>query len=679
MTLLSLLLCMLACDLEQPDRPVYPGKTWDTRAPEQVGLTQTPLDALRALVGGHGCVVRHGFLVYTWGDVSRSGDIASAVKPIISTLLMMAIQEGRLKSVDDLVADFEPRLRTLNGGKHKDMTWRHLASQTSGYGLAEAPGKAYAYNDYALALYYDTLTQKVFKEDGTRVLKERLADVLRFEDKYTFEAFGKKDRPGRLAVSVRDLARFGLLTLRGGRWDGKQVLRPDLLRLAVGSPLDAGTPLTSGKELPMLPGQRTLGGGKNITPTGPGFYSFNWWLNTTDQKGRRLFADLPPDTYVAAGHGGKRMLWIIPSLDLIVCWNDAKIDDFDRSPADPKTVCNQAARLIRDAVLDGKGKDGGTRLGVKGTQFTINGRPTFLLGISYYGALGAPEKFIRRDLQEIKKRGFNWIRVWATWAAFDHDVSAVDAEGKPRKSYLEKLKGLVAECDRLGLVVDVTLSRGNAVTGPARLQTLEAHRRAVETLVAALRPYRNWYLDLSNERSLKDKRFTGIEDLKELRAVVRKLDPDRLVTASHVGDPGKEDLIAYLREAKLDFVSPHRARNAKSPAATKGAAQKTLALMAELKLTAPLHYQEPFRRGFGKYQPVAADYATDLRGAIEGGAAGWCFHNGDDRGDPKGRRRSFDMRKQRLFEQLDEEEREALKLIERVVKPRGESSSPAGE
>ena len=43
------------------------------------------------------------------------------------------------------------------GGKDASITWRHLASQTSGYGLGEAPGKAYAYNDSALALYYDTL------------------------------------------------------------------------------------------------------------------------------------------------------------------------------------------------------------------------------------------------------------------------------------------------------------------------------------------------------------------------------------------------------------------------------------------------------------------------------------------------------------------------------------------
>jgi CubicO group peptidase (beta-lactamase class C family) len=328
----------------------YPGATWEVRTPEQVGLSRDRLDALRDLVGGRGCVVRHGYLVYTWGDVAQSADVASAVKPVISTLLLMAVQEGKLGSVDDHVAEFEPRLRMLNSGKDAAMTWRHLASQTSGYGLAEPPGQAYSYNDYALALYYDTLMRQVFREEGTRVLKTRLADALQFEDRVSFEAFGSEDRPGRLAISPRDFARFGLLYLRGGRWRDRQLIRPELLRMAISSPIPADTPLAVGAEAEMLPGQRTLGGGKSITPVGPGYYSFNWWLNRADARGRRLYVDAPPDTYVASGHGGKRALWVIPTLDLLVTWNGSEIDDHDTSPGNPNTLSNQAARLMRESV-----------------------------------------------------------------------------------------------------------------------------------------------------------------------------------------------------------------------------------------------------------------------------------------------------------------------------------------
>jgi endo-1,4-beta-mannosidase len=304
-----------------------------------------------------------------------------------------------------------------------------------------------------------------------------------------------------------------------------------------------------------------------------------------------------------------------------------------------------------------------TRLGTHAASFTINGKPTFLRGISYYGALGAAEESIQRDLADVKRLGFNWIRVWATWAAFGNDVSAVDSDGQARESFLSKLQWLVAECDRQGIVVDVTLSRGNGTTGPARLQSLDAHRRAVETITQALKPYRNWYLDLANERNIRDKRFVSFEELKDLRSLVRQLDPERLVTASHAGDIGRDDLREYLVTVGVDFVSPHRPRNPKSPDQTESKSRDYLAWMQDLNRVVPLHYQEPFRRGFNpkQWEPPADAFLADLKQAIAGGAAGWCFHNGDQKDKTDAQpRRSFDLRDRRLFEQLDDEEKAVL-------------------
>ncbi|HEX5272297.1 MAG TPA: cellulase family glycosylhydrolase, partial [Gemmataceae bacterium] len=325
-----------------------------------------------------------------------------------------------------------------------------------------------------------------------------------------------------------------------------------------------------------------------------------------------------------------------------------------------------------------------TRLGTDGTRFTVNDKPAFLFGVSYYGALGAKDEAVRQDLRELKKHGFNWVRVWATWAAFGEDVSAVDGEGKPREPFLKRLERLVAACDEQGVVVDVTLSRGNGSTGPARLQALEAHRRAVETLVTALKAHRNWYLDLANERNIKDKRYASFADLKELRELVRKLDPNRLVTASHAGDLSRDDLTEYLRTVRVDFLSPHRPRTADSAGQTESRSKEYLTRMKELGREVPLHYQEPFRRDFGKWQPRAEDYVTDLKGALAGGAAGWCWHNGDSRAAKDGQpRRSFDLREKRLFEQLDEEEGRALPLLSRVIagaaKDAGAKSPAAGD
>ena len=328
------------------DAEVFPGKNWERRSPAEAGLNGTKLEALARHVRGNGCVVRRGYMVYTWGDSTKSGDVASAFKPVLSTLLMIAIQEGKLKGPDGLVADVQPRLKEINGGKDGMITWRHLASQTSGYGLVERPGDAYSYNDYALALYYDSLTRGVFNEEGTALLKEYFAGPLGFEDAHTFEAFGAKDRPGRLAVSVRDFARFGLMYLRGGRWGQRRIVREDLVRMAIGSPIPADTPPTSGKEAAMIPGQRTIGGTRNITPDGPGQYSFNWWLNRKDARGELLHEDLPADGVVASGHGGVRQLTVVPSWEVIVCWNDSAMKGGD------KAMNRAAVKLVKEAVKE---------------------------------------------------------------------------------------------------------------------------------------------------------------------------------------------------------------------------------------------------------------------------------------------------------------------------------------
>ena len=83
-----------------------------------------------------------------------------------------------------------------------------------------------------------------------------------------------------------------------------------------------------------------------------------------------------------------------------------------------------------------------------------------------------------------------------------------------------------------------------------------------------------------------------------------------------------------------------------------------------------MHHQEPFRRGYGKWEPVAGNFLTDLHGAAVGGAAGWCFHNGPQRNTPdKGPRRSFDLRTKRLFEQLDGEEQRVVREAAKQLHP----------
>jgi CubicO group peptidase (beta-lactamase class C family) len=334
---------------------VYPGKTWETRSPDQVGLSPAKLDVLRDLAGGRGCVVRRGYMVYTWGDVSKRADVASACKPWFSHFLFQALEEGRISGLDEKVAKWEPRLNDINNSlayKDRNITWRHLANQISCYGIAEAPGTAFDYNDWQIALFSDTLFLKVFGVThptlDEKVLHPKLTDILQCEDNPTFLAFDIDNRPGRLGISVRDFARFGLLYLHKGNWNGKQILSERLATMAVTSPLPNSIPRATGEAVEMIRGQRSLGSLK--IPDNQcdhlGSYSWLWWTNGIDREGKRHWPDAPTDAFGAFGHGGIRAMVVIPSLDLIVSWNDADIKSREKE--------NKVLRALVESVASAK-------------------------------------------------------------------------------------------------------------------------------------------------------------------------------------------------------------------------------------------------------------------------------------------------------------------------------------
>ncbi|MBW8042242.1 MAG: DUF4038 domain-containing protein [Planctomycetes bacterium] len=329
-------------------KPVYPRKQWVARRPHEVGLDARKLKALSDYAGGFGCVVRNGYMVYTWGDASRRKDVASAVKPLYTHFLLKAVEQGKLKSIDESVAKIEPKLNSLNKSmdlKDRKITWRHLCNQISCYGVREQPGQAFDYSDYNMALFFDTLFLKVYgsawKTVDDDVLHPELNNVLQCQDNPTFMAFGTGNRPGRLAISPRDFARFGLLYLRKGKWKGKQLISAEHASMAVATPLPTSIPRTKGKSAEMIRGQRSIGGGNNQCDHN-GSYSYAWWINGVGRDGKRNWPDVPADVYGCFGHGDIRAMVVMPSLDLIVSWNDTKILE--------NKMVNQALKLLVGAA-----------------------------------------------------------------------------------------------------------------------------------------------------------------------------------------------------------------------------------------------------------------------------------------------------------------------------------------
>jgi CubicO group peptidase (beta-lactamase class C family) len=372
---------------------VYPGEQWEIKRPQQVSMDLEKLKELSSYAGGFGCVVRYGYMVYSWGDASRRKDVASAAKPVYAHFLFKAVEDGRIFNLDEPIYKYQPMLNNINKAlcyKDQRIRWRDCANQTSCYGLTEEPGEAFAYNDWQMALFWDTLFKKVYgagyETVDAEVLHPGLTDIIQCQDNPTFMAFGIKDRPGRLAISPRDFARFGLLYLRKGRWKDKQLLSREYATMAVTSPLPNSIPRAGNVEAQMIPGQRSIGS-KRIPDNQcdhVGSYSWLWWTNGVDRQGRLHWPDVPVDTYGCFGHGGLRAMVVIPSLDLIISWNDTKIRGSEME--------NHTLKLLKDSILESEP--------MKGQIIVDSENPQWLkrkgVGPFFMCGPGDPEDFLYR-------------------------------------------------------------------------------------------------------------------------------------------------------------------------------------------------------------------------------------------------------------------------------------------
>ncbi len=324
--------------------PHFPGKHWRSRSAKAVGLDASKLDDFASGMGGDGCIVRDGYLIKTWGRFNQNGDWASAAKPVLSTLLLLAVQEGRLASVDAQVKDVGWPLKK----KDASMTFRHLANMVSGYACGEAPGAAWGYNDFAIQLYAKSLV-KVFQQPLEQVFTRRLA-ALQCEDDHFF---GSRNGNG-VTASPRDFARLGYLWLNRGRWRNKQVLSVPLMRQFLRSGVPANLPRTS------APGNDYLrigsyGGGTNQTPHGPGGYGFNLWFNSRLASDAFTWPGLPADAYQANGMWNRDSVTVIPSLRMVVAVRGAKQTSF--APGDASNQFNRMMSLLAQAATTGPPPD----------------------------------------------------------------------------------------------------------------------------------------------------------------------------------------------------------------------------------------------------------------------------------------------------------------------------------
>ena len=298
------MLVALALPLSQA---VVPGAHWDRVAPESVGLNASLLDRFVGALdsygkGSSGVVVRYGKLAYTWNGWDQTTEQASAVKPIFASLLVQALTAGTVPSVAQHLTEQGFAVE----GKDVNMTWRDVANMVSGYTRAEAPGAAWAYNDFGIELFKEALKAAQGHTPMQQLFDAGFA-ALQLEDAPTF------DNRDRLYISPRDFARLGLLWLREGAWGGSVVLEPQILGQLMRPYVPSATPRTAapsprGDYL----GIGSFGGTSDQSPHGPGHYGYTWWFNRPVTGGALAWPSAPADVFQCNGCTHMRAIFCSP-------------------------------------------------------------------------------------------------------------------------------------------------------------------------------------------------------------------------------------------------------------------------------------------------------------------------------------------------------------------------------
>jgi CubicO group peptidase (beta-lactamase class C family) len=306
---------------------------WETVTPAEAGADPALLaeaEAYAADSGSDALIILQGGRIVSeryWNGTTRDTrmPLFSASKPMVASVAGRLLEAGVFISLDQPASDFltewrgDPVKEAITLRQHLSMTTgleggeanlvRSLLARSERFfaanlPLAHEPGTFWTYNNPAYRLLFP-IVQEATGSDLPEVFAERLFDPV------GMSAAGWVARPEQVGAITVDnyqfieasalaAARFGLLALRGGEWDGTPVVPADFMAEAV-SP------------------------SQSLNPS----YGYLWWLNGGAEAGGHqqlfdgldragpYFPDAPPDAYAALGKGDQ-MIVVVPSLDLVV-------------------------------------------------------------------------------------------------------------------------------------------------------------------------------------------------------------------------------------------------------------------------------------------------------------------------------------------------------------------------
>lgn len=337
---------VVSCSPEKPAE--YPSETWRVAAtPEEVGFSSEQLAVAKSysesIHTSAMVIVRQGVIASEWGEPERKFMTHSIRKSVLAILYGIYAEKGMISldaTMGELGVDDEPPLSPLE----RQATVRDLLKSRSGIyhdalyesqrmkdlkpiGLVVQPGTFWYYNNWdfnAAGTIFEKLTGKGIFD----AIKEDVAVPIGMEH---FEASDGWYVTGEESVhaaypfhiSARDLARFGLLMLREGRWKDQQVVPAHWVRESTRYHSDATLYQADG-------------------------YGYMWWVARDFNRYPHLpNVCLPEGSYSARGAGGHYLL-VIPDYDLIMVH---RVDTYIRENRVSAEEFGILANLVLKALL----------------------------------------------------------------------------------------------------------------------------------------------------------------------------------------------------------------------------------------------------------------------------------------------------------------------------------------
>lgn len=272
-------------------------------APVAAALQQQFSDVQSAVI------VQRGRVVYEYYRDEAPGqlrDVQSVAKSALSTLIGIALGQGRIASLDQPVVALLPEWKALNPDpRAQTITVRHLLTMSAGFEVNDPPGTAAAGNaasawarplGHAPGEYftYDNAVMPLLTALLEKVTGIPLADYARVQLVEPLAMSAPTYQRG-LHLRTLDMARLGQLALNAGAWDGQQI---------------APTAFASAAT------QRQNAGGPPVAMP----YGYLWWI--VPSRG-------PGQIFMASGYGGQ-LIWVHEALKLVVAVTAAASPDSQR-------------------------------------------------------------------------------------------------------------------------------------------------------------------------------------------------------------------------------------------------------------------------------------------------------------------------------------------------------------